>query len=360
MRRLVSIFGQDAAFAAPAATLPASMRQILTISALVLGISGGAVRAGNSDWLSVVFPERAHDFGTVARGSQIRHSFPVVNRTNAELRIATWRTKCGCTDVRVGARVIPPGTQTTIEATIDTTKFQGYKASGLTLVIDRPTFVEIDLNLSCYIRGDITLAPGQFDFGFFRRSDRLPSASLTVTYSGGRSDWEITDMKTETAKVKAEAKEISRTADGQIHWRVTANLQPGLGDGYFKDEITLVTNDPTVKAIPISVVANVKGAVSVTPSIVNFGQVQAGTTVSKVVHVRSSSPFAITKLAATRTELDPKDSNNGSFNDHTLNLRLKVPDTAGPYHAVVKIETDLKDEPPSQIKTFATVVPHPR
>jgi hypothetical protein len=93
----------------------------------------------------------------------------------------------------------------------------------------------------------------------------------------------------------------------------------------------------------------------VTPSLVNFGPVQPGQTVSKIVHVRSSTRFAITKLAATRVELEPQDSNSGSFTDHAVNLKLKVPDAAGPFHAVVTIETDLKDEAPTQIKTFATV-----
>jgi hypothetical protein len=325
-----------------------------------LGAFGRPAQGSGADWLSTVFPERAFDFGTVARGSQVRHAFPVVNRTNSDIRIATWRPKCGCTEVRVGARVIPPGTQTTVEATIDTTKFQNYKASGVTLVIDQPVFAEIDLNLNCFIRGDITLSPGQIDFGILRRAGGPPSANLTLNYAGGRSDWEIVEMNTETARVKAEAKEISRTADGQIHWRITATLQPGLRDGYFKDEITLITNDPTVKQIPISIVANVRGAVSVTPSIVNFGQVRAGETVSKVVHVRSTSPFAITKLAATRADLEPQDSKSGASGDHALSLKFKVPESAGPYHAVVKIETDLKDEPPAQVKMFATVIPRQR
>ena len=61
--------------------------------------------------------------------------------------------------------MIPPGTQTTVEATLNTTNFQGYKASGLTLILDRPAFVEVDLNLTCFIRGDIVMNPGQIDFG---------------------------------------------------------------------------------------------------------------------------------------------------------------------------------------------------
>ncbi len=326
-----------------------------------LVVAAGSAQAGDSDWLTGVFPERAYNFGTVARGSQIRHAFLVVNRTNSDIRIANWRTKCGCTDVRVGARVIPPGTQTTVEATINTTNFQGDKHSGLTLTLDRPSWVEVDLNLTCYIRSDIVTSPGQLDFGIVRRSAKLPSSSLTLTYAGGRSDWNIVQMKTQTAKVKAEAREIGRTADGQINWLITATLQPAVTTGYFKDELTLVTNDTPTQTIPISVVANVQTAVSVTPSIINFGPVRPGQTIStpKVVHVRSSSPFAITKITSTRPELEPAEPRPGSLSDHLVNLTFKAPETLGPYHAVVKIETDLKDEPPSQLKVFATVTASP-
>src|SRR4051794_26818596 len=151
--------------------------------------------AGAQDWVSSVFPERAFDFGTVARGSKVHHTFKLLNRTNQEIHIADTRTKCGCTEVRVGAREIPPGTQTIIEAVIDTTKFQGYKASGLTLVIDRPTFVEVDLNLTCFIQGEIVLNPGQIDFGIVRHSTK-PTMTLTMSYSGGRPDFAINRMQT--------------------------------------------------------------------------------------------------------------------------------------------------------------------
>jgi uncharacterized protein DUF1573 len=332
----------------------------LLVSVSWLCVATGLARA-DSDWLTTVFPERAYDFGVVARGSQVRHSFPVVNRTNFDIRIADKRTKCGCTDVRIGASVIPPGTQTTVEATLNTTNFQGYKASGLTLILDRPEFVEVDLNLTCFIRGDIIMNPGQLDFGSVRRSAKLPSTALTLTYAGGRSDWEIAHMKTQTAKVKAEAKEQSRTADGQIHWLITATLQPAITYGYFRDEITLVTNDNPPQTIPISVVANVQSAVSVSPSILNLGRLRPGETISKtnVVHVRSASPFTLTKLTASRPELEPVEPRSGPLSDHTLNLKLKAPETAGPYHAIVTIETDLKDEAPVQLKVFATVAPAP-
>jgi hypothetical protein len=334
------------------------MRLFLLIPSLFLGFAA-AGQNGGGDWISSVFPERAFDFGNVARGSQVRHSFPVVNRTNSDVHIVDWRTKCGCTNVKVGARLIPPGTQTTIEATIDTTRFQGFKASGLTLVIDRPNSIEIDLNLTCFIRTDVELTPGLIDFGTVRRSDKLPSAALTLTYHGGKPGWEIVQMKTQSVKVRAVAERLNRTGGGLNQWTVTATLQPDLTNGYFKDEITLVTNDSPPQSIPISVVANIHSAVRVTPSIVNFGPVRSGQSVSKTVHVRSSSPFTITKLEADRADLAVVEQQTGSLPDHAVNVTIQGPAEPGPFHGVVTIESDLKDEPAAQIKAFATIMPAP-
>ena len=308
------------------------------------------------DWVASALSERSHDFGTVARGSQLHYSFPLVNRTNQDIHILNWQTKCGCTNVSVGARLIPPGTQTTIEATIDTTRFIGPKASGLRLRLDQPSYAEADLNLNCFIRGDIVMNPGQIDFGIVRR-DKLVPASLTLIYAGGRSDWEVTKMKTQSSKVKAELRELNRTADGQINYSLAANLQPGLSNGYFRDEITLVTNDPQSPTIPIAVVANITGAVSVTPSIINFGTVRPGQSVAKIVLVRSAQPFTITRLQASSQEIQTTETTKGPLPAHTLTLTYKAHAQTGPSHATLKVETDIKDEPPAVVKTFATVVP---
>jgi hypothetical protein len=223
------------------------------------------------------------------------------------------------------------------------------------LVLDRPAFDQIDLNLTCFIRPDISLNPGQVDFGTVRPTGKLPSSALTLTYSGGRRAWEIADMKTQSALVKAVAKEVDRSADGEVRWQITATLQPGLRNGFFKDEITLITNDSPRQTIPISVVANIQGALSVTPSIINFGQVRAGQSVTKTVRVRSSTPFTITGLDASRAELKASEQTTAAATDHTLSIALQAPAIAGPYHAVVKIESDLQDEAPAQIKAFATI-----
>ncbi len=220
--------------------------------------------------------------------------------------------------------------------------------------------IEVDLNMNCFIRADITLTPGLVDFGVVRPSEKPAATAVTLSYAGGRPGWEIADMKTQSANVKAVAKELGRTADGRIQWHMTATLEPGLPNGFFRDEITLITNDSPPQTIPISVVANVQGAVSVTPSIINFGPLKPGQSASKVVRVRSSSPFAITKLSGSQAALErPSRRSRHRQLEHTVSITLKAPDSAGPFHAILEVESDLKDEPPAKIKTFATIVASP-
>jgi hypothetical protein len=312
--------------------------------------------AGAQDWVNAVFPEKAFDFGTVARGAKVLHAFKLVNRTNQEIHIADWRTKCGCTEVRVGARAIPPGTLTVVEAVVDTTKFEGYKASGLTLVIDRPSYVEVDLNLTCFIQGEIVLNPGQIDFGIVRHASK-PTVTLTMNYNGGRPDFAVSRMQTRSGDVTAKVSELGRTAGGPTQFLVTATLNPSAANGLFRDQVTLITNDPAIPTLPISVMANVQSAVTVSPSVLNLGRVRPGEVVKKTIMVRSSQPFKLTEVKASDDDLSATPDPDGSRPLHMVDLTFKAPSRSGPYHAICEIATDLKDEPTATLSTFATVAP---
>lgn len=307
--------------------------------------------------LTQAFPQRSHDFGTVARGSKVRHSFPIVNNTDSEIEIANVRTKCGCTEYKLGSKVIPPGTQTTVEAVLDTTKFQGYKASGLTLILSRPYATEVDLNLTSFIRTDLVTNPGSVDFGVVNRSGE-PKVTIRVSYAGGRPDWAITKMQTVSANVVARAVELSRSPGGQVEYELTATLKPGaIEPGNFKDEITLITNDQATPNFPISVAANVQSAVSVSPAILSLGRVKVGDTVKKTVLVRSGKPFKVLEMTGEEgsgfeAQIDP---NSDPRPLHQIPVTFKVPDKPGPYHATLEFKTDVQGDPVAKLSTFATV-----
>jgi hypothetical protein len=316
----------------------------------------GGSPASAQNWYETIIPEKAHDFGTVARGSRLRHTFRIVNTTSHDVHIAGERTKCGCTDVKIGARDIPPGTQTTVEVTLDTTKFTGFKPSGLTLVFDRPEFREVDLNLSCFIRGDVMLNPGGFDFGVVPRGSAR-SLVANLTYHGGRPDWAITKVTTISEDISAQVKPVGRSPGGAVQYLITATLSPTAPAGYLRDEITLATNDPESPTIPVSVTANVQAAVTVAPGVLNLGRLRPGSLVKKTVLVKASQPFKVTSATSPKPDLTATGALGESKPFHTLTVTLVAPTQPGPYHAVLEIATDLKDEPPAKVSAFATIVP---
>jgi hypothetical protein len=239
---------------------------------------------------------------------------------------------------------------------IDTARFQGYKASGLTLILDRPTHAEVDLNLTCFIQGEATLTPGQADFGIVRRKTR-PSLTLTLHYAGARPDFAVEKMLTRSGDVTAECRELGRSADGSQQYQLTVTLNPTVVPGLFRDQVTLRTNDAVIPTIPVSVTANVQSAVTVSPSVLNLGRLRPGEVVKKTVMVRSSQPFKLTGLKPSEADLSATADRDASQPLHTVNLTFKAPARPGPYHAVFEIATDLKEEPAAILSTFATIAP---
>jgi hypothetical protein len=243
-----------------------------------------------------------------------------------------------------------------IEATLDTTRFQGHKASGLTLTFDRPNYLEKDLNMNCFIRTDVMVTPGGAEFGVVARGS-TPQVVLNLNYYGGHADWGVTKLQTISPHVEAKLQELSRSPGGVVSYQLVAQMKPSAPAGYFKDEITLQTTDQTAPVIPISVTANVQAAVTVAPAILNLGRIKAGQSVTRDVLIRSGKPFRITGSEATRPDLSIGKLPESAAPFHKVTVTFKAPSTEGPFHATLDLTTDLKDEPPAKLTAFATVVP---
>jgi hypothetical protein len=307
------------------------------------------------NWVDTLFPESVHDLGTVARGSRIKYRFRLVNTTNQEVHIVDWQTKCGCTEVKVGARTIPAGTQTFVEATLDTTRFEGPKSSGLVLRFDRPTLASKDLSFRCVIRGDIQLSPGVVDFGTVTRG-KPAEQSLALTYQGGQPNWGVFGIETASPHVVVEAEEVPGTRNAaSVQYRLTARLQPSAPLGYFKDEIALKTNDPNSATIPISVVANVQGAVVVNPAILTLGSYRSGQTVTREVLLRGAQPFVVTASTASKGDVSASTASGSPQALQKLTVTFRMPTEPGNHHFILEFRTSLDQESPVKLSAFATV-----
>jgi hypothetical protein len=327
--------------------------------ALILAILVGfeLVQAPGASWVDSLFPEPVHDLGTVARGSRIKHRFRLVNTTSQDVHIVDWQTKCGCTEVKVGARTIPAGTQTFVEATLDTTRFEGPKSSGLVLHFDRPTPASKDLSFRCVIRGDIQLSPGVVDVGTITRG-KPAEQTLLLTYNGGQANWGVFGIETGSPHVVVQADEVpgSRSATS-VQYRLMARIEPTVPLGYFKDEILLKTNDPNSAVIPISVAANVQGAVVLSPAILTLGTYKPGQTVTRDVLLRSAQPFVVTALTPTKGDITATGAGASPQTIQKVTATFHLPEQPGHYHFTMEFQTSLEKDLPVKLSAFATVVP---
>ena len=101
-----------------------------------------AVPRAGEDWAEQMFSERSHDFGSVARGADVRHNIQVKNLYEETIRISNVGTTCGCTAAKPDREELKTGEIANIEVVMNTVKFLRDKNSNVdvTVTFDGRTF----------------------------------------------------------------------------------------------------------------------------------------------------------------------------------------------------------------------------
>ena len=202
-------------------------------------------------------------------------------------------------------RDIPPGTQTVVEAVLDTTQVRRLQALGPDPGA-RPAEV----------RGGrpqpLLLHPGRHHPeprpGRFRHRRPLGQAESDDDPDLCRRPAQLGHHEDPDDQPATSPPNCSRSPGRAGTATVPAHRDPepvGRPAGFFKDEITLQTTDPN-DVIPIAVVANVQSAVTVSPAVINLGRIQAGTTVQRTILVRSAQPFKVTDVKCREGRSHPR------------------------------------------------------
>jgi hypothetical protein len=122
------------------------MKKVISISWLLLIIIVEGCRSGSGNNSSpngsdtgstgkseIVFREYQYDFGKVAEGEKISHTFIFDNKGTANLIIASASTTCGCTVSKYNTKPIPPGASGDLEVVFDTSGRDGMQTKTITV-----------------------------------------------------------------------------------------------------------------------------------------------------------------------------------------------------------------------------------
>ncbi|NNE00441.1 MAG: DUF1573 domain-containing protein [Pirellulaceae bacterium] len=249
-----------------------------------------------ADWTATAFPIKNHDFGTCAVAAKTEFRFPVFNSFGQPMHITAVRASCGCTTPTVETPVIQPGQSGTIHARFNTDTFRGKKGATLTVVISRPFYAEVRLRVDGYIRSDMVFHPGAVDFGTINQGEPISKAAK-VLYAG-RSDWQITGVRSNKPWLIPTLKETSR-GGGRANYEIQVGVTEDAPKGYFQDQVVVVTNDRSMPQVPLRVTGNVESALTISPQAIALGTLKPGEAISKRLVIKGRQPFTIQSIQAT-------------------------------------------------------------
>lgn len=250
------------------------------------------------EWARKMFVETEHDFGVVARSAKTEFAFTFRNPYVEDVRVASVRSSCGCTSVRVERPLVKTHETSAIIATYNTHLFTGRKGATITVTFDKPYFAEVQLHVTGVIRSDVVLEPGAISLGSVAQGAGGQGRAVLSCYnrSAGKVDCERRlppYLSVEIAPRPGQA--LPKIFD------IVAQLSPDAPVGYIRDTITLRTDDGTT--IPLVVEGKVEPAISVNPCPLFFGLCPANSTSVKQLIVKSAVPIRIVAAEASNSAI---------------------------------------------------------
>src|SRR4051794_29333459 len=144
-------------------------------------------------WAEKMFPEGTkHDFGTVAKGTQLLHKFKVTNIYAVRMEITSIKSACGCVTATASKLVLEKNESTSIEVRMDARRFSGPKVVGIRVTVGPEYINSAELRVTANSRADVVFNPGQVSFGTVTRGQAL-TQTIDVEYAG-KLAWQVSEV----------------------------------------------------------------------------------------------------------------------------------------------------------------------
>jgi hypothetical protein len=298
-------------------------------------------------WAKGLFPVTSHDFGTVAKAAKTEYRFPIQNNLQQELHIASVRASCGCTTPIVETETIKPGETGYITARFNTGSFFGQRSATLTVVIDRPRYAEVQVNVKGYVRTDVVFNPGEVNFGTIEAGE--PQTKTVALEYAGRSDWKITNVRTPSEFITAEVKESNR-GKGRVSYELEVSVKEGAPVGPLQNELILETNDQRIKSVALRYTADIQPLLSVSPKTIDLKDIAPGASVQQRIVVRGAKPFKITSITLDGFAIDYQGTEEAKA-VHLIPVTITAGKEVMGNGSALVIKTDLPGEPSAEVET---------
>ena len=265
-------------------------------------LSVAPLSAQDQDWGKKMFDKREIKFGSVAKNSDVTIKFTVKNIFKEAIQVSSLSTSCGCISWQEKSPImIPSGQSQELTIRLDTVRHQGDKhvtAFATLLEPTRGSTATVSIPVEGRIRQDVILQSNTLNFGQVDQG-RAMEHRLSVSYSGGRPDWKVTQVKLNNPHLTTKIVEKGRNG-GSANYEVVVTLDGNTPVSKLRDQMLIMTNDVGDTGYAVSVEAQVEPDIVVAD--VQFGQVAAGQAKTVMVVVRGKKPFKIEKVESAKKD----------------------------------------------------------
>lgn len=316
--------------------------------ALSLGSNASA-----QSWADKMFTTKSHDFRIVGRGTTSQFHFDFTNVYEEDVHVAALRSSCGCTTPTVTQDTLKTHETGSVVATFNTNSFIGQKSSNITVVFDRPSYAEVQLKVTGYIRTDITFDPPEVNYGEVPAGE--PREQEVVISHRGNTAWEITDVRSHCSNLQVRLNPAERTS-GMVRYRMWVRMDGGLPDGEIRERLTLISNDRDFPTTEMAIAGRVRPLVSIAPASLSLGTTPSQGASEHRLVVRGEQPFEILDVQCGDERLEfevPVGERKVQF----VKVRFQGDGTSEPISQEVRVVTNLPGNKSATCIVTGTIEP---
>jgi len=253
------------------------------------------------------------------------------------------------------AKEIPPGGDGRIDVSFKTGGDRGGKRQKhITVTTNDPKQPALSLKVSTDVQVILDVEPGRIPFGQIKK-DGGETVRYTALAGNDRDKVKITSVESKNEFIKVETNLKGFEGDPKKQIKVT--VLPGMKAGRFSERVLLHTDHKDVKELPLYVMGEVLGKIATSPTIVNFGILQKGKSVERVITLRATTdtPFKVLEVKSTLPDVVAELETVKPGSEYRIRATLKDSFSGNMVRGKILIKTSDKEQPDLELNVFGRI-----
>jgi len=163
-----------------------------------------------------------YDFGEIAQGAEISHTFRFHNAGDQILNISRLRSSCGCTAALLTTRKLVPGSMGELQLKFNSQGFRGDVQKMVTFETDDPNHSAVTFSLRGKVKAELFLQPERINWGVVKKGVGLHAEIFIINDSA--QSITLQEPEVTTNGIIAELSPLIIAAGERAHLKVSAEF----------------------------------------------------------------------------------------------------------------------------------------